>query len=128
MQLSETKRRIKRMEVIYSFLISNNPSHIQNRLQEIVNDFDFNEKDIAIFQKAAKCEDELVEVFTEKVTQWKYSRIGIVEKAIIFLAYLEHKYFATPKIVLIDQCVLMARKYGDEKAYKFINAVLEIIL
>ena len=61
------------------------------------------------------------------LNKWTFKRLEFVEQAILVLGYTEYKYLNTPKPVIINICVKLAQKFGNDESYKFINAVLENI-
>ena len=49
--------------------------------------------------------------------------------SILMLGIGEYKYVGNvDKSVIIDVCIRLAKKYGDEKDYKFVNALLDKVL
>ncbi len=56
---------------------------------------------------------------------WTFDRLGYMERAILLLGYNEIKYLNTPKPVVVNICVKLAKEYCDDNQYKFINAILE---
>ena len=49
--------------------------------------------------------------------------------SILMLGITEYKYIGNvDKSVIIDVCVKLAKKYADEKDYRFVNALLDKIL
>ena len=54
-------------------------------------------------------------------------RLGKTDKAILRLATYEMLYYDTPKVVVINEAVELAKKYSDDKVVKLINAVLDKI-
>lgn len=66
--------------------------------------------------------DALIE---EKSSEWKIERMGKVELALIRLAAYEAKYDdEVPDRVAIDEAVELAKKYGQDQSYSFVNGVL----
>lgn len=61
------------------------------------------------------------------LNEWIFTRLSLVEQAILLLGYTEIKYLEFPRPIAIDIAVKLAAKYADEKSHKFINAVLEKI-
>ena len=62
-------------------------------------------------------------------TTWKMERINLVVISILMLGITEYKYIGNvDKSVIIDVCVKLAKKYADEKDYRFVNALLDKIL
>ncbi|MDR0831816.1 MAG: hypothetical protein LBM99_02840 [Bacillales bacterium] len=61
--------------------------------------------------------------------EWAFERLGIVERSVLLLAYIERYFFNTPKIVLINVCIKLTIKYTtEERASSFINGILENVL
>lgn len=59
------------------------------------------------------------------LNDWVFTRLSLIEQAILLLGYVEIKHLGFARPVAIDIAVKLAAKYADEKSYKFINAVLE---
>lgn len=56
------------------------------------------------------------------------SRIYKIDKAIIYTAVTEMKFYKeTPIAVIINEAVELAKKYGTEKSYAFVNGILKTI-
>ena len=51
-----------------------------------------------------------------------------MEENLIVLAISEQETESTPKSILIDESVRLAKKFGTDNSYKFVNATLEKIL
>lgn len=56
---------------------------------------------------------------------WDYKSIGKVEKAILRLATYELIIENTDKRIIINEAIELAKELADEKAPRFINAVLD---
>jgi N utilization substance protein B len=59
--------------------------------------------------------------------EWTYDDIGKVEKAIMRLGAYEILIAKTDKAIIINEAVELAKELADEKAPKFINAVLDAL-
>lgn len=57
--------------------------------------------------------------------EWKFDRLGCLEKAILFMAASELDFETAPKAIVIDEAVLLSKKYCDDDTYKLINGVLD---
>ena len=74
--------------------------------------------------------DEIKAKFQERMDTWLFSRLNVVEQAILLMSYT-HRYYVdddADKSVIIDVAVRLAKKYLDDKDYKFVNAVLDKLL
>ena len=58
---------------------------------------------------------------------WDYKSIGKVEKAIMRLATFEIMIEGTDKRVIINEAIELAKALADDRAPKFINAVLDAL-
>ena len=55
-------------------------------------------------------------------------RIFRIDRAIISLATVELVYYKeTPVSVVINEAVKLAKKFGSEKSYSFVNGILKSI-
>jgi len=63
----------------------------------------------------------------EHMTEWDYSSIGKVEKAILRLGAYEILVAKTDKAIIINEAVELAKKLADDKSPKFINGVLDAL-
>jgi len=61
------------------------------------------------------------------LTDWDYAGIGKVEKAIMRLGAYEILILKTDKAIIINEAVELAKTLADDKAPKFINAVLDAL-
>lgn len=69
--------------------------------------------------------DEIDEMIDSHSDRWKTNRMGKTDLAIFRIAVAEISYMdAIPDSVSIDEAVKMAKKYGEDRSYAFINSVL----
>ncbi len=51
-----------------------------------------------------------------------------IDHAILYLGTVELLYFKdTPKSVILNECVDLAKKFSSDDAYKFINSILDTV-
>ena len=55
---------------------------------------------------------------------WAYERIGTVERALLIVATYEFSFKNTPIEVIANEIVELAKEYGNEKSYEFVNGIL----
>ena len=68
---------------------------------------------------------ELDEVIDNTSKGWKSDRVGKVELTILRLAIYEIKFDDDiPESVAIDQAVELAKKFGRDESYAFVNGIL----
>lgn len=69
--------------------------------------------------------DELDEIIDNTSKGWKSDRVGKVELTILRLAIYEIKFDDDiPASVAIDQAVELAKKFGRDESYAFVNGIL----
>ena len=60
---------------------------------------------------------------------WRLSRMATVDRNIIRMSVYEFLHETdTPKLVIIDEAIEIAKKYGTQKSSQFINGILDGIL
>ena len=68
------------------------------------------------------------EVLTSTVHHWKLNRIAVVDRNILRMAVCEFLIEPeTPPIVVIDEAIEIAKKYGMETSGSFVNGILDRI-
>ncbi len=71
--------------------------------------------------------DSVDKIISKYLENWDLDRLGKTDRAILRLSTYEMLYYNTPKVVVINEAVELAKKYSDEKIVKLINAVLDKI-
>lgn len=61
-------------------------------------------------------------------SHWRLERIAMVDKNILRLAAYELKHEATPPLVVIDEAVEIAKRFGEADSPAFVNGVLDAIM
>ena len=128
--LSRNQMQGKLMVCIYQYLLHVNmlEKPNMNEIIEGVFEMPFSKCDPFV-KKCIKAvmlhAQDAIEAISPLLKQWTFDRLGYIERAILILAYVQYKYLDTPKPIVIDIAVKLARRYADEDSYKFINAVLQ---
>lgn len=68
---------------------------------------------------------ELEKKANDNLNDWKLSRLGFTDQAILLLGLYELLYTDTPDVVAINEAVELAKKYSDDKVKNMINGVLD---
>ena len=72
--------------------------------------------------------EEIDSVISASLDRWTIDRIGKADLAILRTAAAEMMYIdSIPAGVSINEAVELAKKYGDERSFAFINSVLSKI-
>ena len=65
------------------------------------------------------------EAIKKHLVRWDFSRLNLVDRALLRLSVYELMFQATPPSVVIDEAVDISREYGTDDSYRFINGVLD---
>lgn len=126
MQLTRSELRVKVMTILYQIDIYKQnkiPYDIEACIKEnleIENEF---VKEIVYGVNTY--ESELDEIANKYLDDWDIRRLDKTGANILRMALYELKYTDTPKIVVINEAVELAKKYSDDAVRKMINAVLD---
>jgi len=72
--------------------------------------------------------EEIDTVILSKLKNWTIERIFKIDLSILRLAVYELNYTETPYKVVINEAVELAKKYGNDESYTFINGVLREVI
>lgn len=89
------------------------------------------ENKTVILERVGQVSDKLSDIdamLSEKLEGWSFGRVGKVELAILRLAVFELMFDSVPKGVVINEAVELAKKYGGEESFAFVNGVLSKFL
>ena len=81
-----------------------------------------------LFLGAIEHIDEIDALITKNLENWDFNRLNLVDKAILRLSTysLLFQQDTDPRIV-INEAITIARTYGTDDSFKFVNAVLDSI-
>ena len=68
--------------------------------------------------------DNIKDTIKANTQNWAYERIGLVERTLLIIATYEFLKVNTPIEVVANETVELAKEYGNEKSYKFVNGIL----
>jgi transcription antitermination protein NusB len=70
--------------------------------------------------------DDIIQAQSEN---WRMSRMAVVDRNIIRMSVWEFLHQDdTPKLVIIDEAIEIAKRFGTQKSSQFVNGVLDGIL
>ena len=117
------KTRIQILKVIYSYEI--NPID-ENKWTDLLEKKNI-DRDFAI--KIIENCDKNKEIILEKINSISSidaKKLSLVEKSILIIAFTEILFFDdVPLKVTINEAIELAKIYGSNESYKFINGVLD---
>ena len=72
--------------------------------------------------------DEIDELIKRRAEHWRIQRMAVVDRNILRLAIYEFLYDRdTPKTVVINEAIEIARRFSAQESPQFINGVLDSI-
>jgi N utilization substance protein B len=84
---------------------------------------------VKIFQGTVDHIAEIDDMIQAQAENWRLSRMAVVDRNIIRMSVYEFMHENdTPKLVVIDEAVEIAKKFGTQKSSQFINGILDGIL
>lgn len=125
------KARELALQMLFQFDMSGNqPDQIIDTFEELQkskpNTRDFATK---IFRGTVEHVVVLDEMIQNQAENWRLSRMSTVDRNIIRMSVYEFLHETdTPKLVIIDEAIEIAKKFGTQKSGQFINGILDGIL
>ena len=125
------KARELALQMLYQHDLSGNaPETIVTTFEELQkskpNTREFATK---IFRGTVDHISEIDEMIQNQAENWRLSRMAAVDRNIIRMSIYEFLHEDdTPKLVIIDEAIEIAKKYGTQKSSQFINGILDGIL
>ena len=120
----KTLARESFIKILYQHLISNNEiDKIKEDFIEKRNyDADYLDDLCSVFSRNNK---EIVDEI-KIITNSTISSLTVIDRSILSLSIIELRYFGKlSKKIIINEAILLSKKYSSDDAYKFINKVLD---
>jgi transcription antitermination protein NusB len=81
-----------------------------------------------LFEGVVKNAKELDALVSEHTENWRLERIALIDRAILRLGAHELRVGKTPRKVVVDEAVELAKTFSSEDAAGFVNGVLDAVL
>jgi N utilization substance protein B len=76
----------------------------------------------------AEANRELIDsLIVKHALNWRLDRMAKVDRTILRMSVAEFLYADTPKIVVIDEAIEIARKYSGDDSTEFVNGILDAV-
>lgn len=73
--------------------------------------------------------EEVDALIREQADNWRLERMPPVDRNVLRLAVFEMLYETdTPKLVIVDEAIELAKKFGSEQSGRFVNGLLDGLL
>ncbi|MBI2213586.1 MAG: transcription antitermination factor NusB [Acidobacteria bacterium] len=84
---------------------------------------------IRVFRGTLEKQAEIDTIVVEQTENWRIERMPVVDRNLIRMAIYEMKYLDdTPKLVILDEAIEIAKRFGTNKSSQFINGILDGVL
>ncbi len=124
--MNRNESRIVIMTILYQVLMYQN-NNIDYNLDDVIKDNLEIDNDFVkqMVKGVLEKKESLVDVANKYLKDWKASRLGLTDQAILYLGIYELLYTDTPEVIAINEAVELAKKYSDDKVKNMINGVLD---
>jgi N utilization substance protein B len=79
-----------------------------------------------LVQGVAGSSDDLDQLIERQAENWRVARMPAVDRNVLRLAFWELLYEAdVPKVVIVDEAIELAKKFGSERSGSFVNGLLD---
>jgi N utilization substance protein B len=125
------KARELAVQMLYQFDLSGNkPDMIVETFEDLQKSKpNTREFAVKIFRGTVDHIADIDVMIQAQADNWRLSRMAVVDRNIIRLSVYEFLHESdTPKLVVIDEAIEIAKKFGNDKSPQFINGILDGIL
>jgi len=71
---------------------------------------------------------EIDRLLRDCIEHWRLERLGAVDRGVLRMAAYEFLHEAeTPRIVIIDEAIELAKRFGGEESGQFVNGILDAL-
>jgi len=125
------KARELALQMLYQHDLSGNPPDMILTTFEDLQKSKPNTREFAtrIFKGTVDHLPEIDAMIVQQADNWRIERMAVVDRNIIRMSIYEFLHEEdTPKLVIIDEAIEIAKKFGTQKSSQFINGILDGIL
>lgn len=83
---------------------------------------------LKVWNNFNKYSKELIKKVDSYTQNFSYSQMDVIDQALFILWYVERKELETPKEILLNELVELAKRYSDEWSPKLINGIMHNII
>jgi N utilization substance protein B len=125
------KARELALQMLYQFDLSGNGPDIIIEMFEDLQKSKPNTREFAerVFRGTVAHIADIDGMIQAQADNWRIARMAVVDRNIIRMSIYEFLHETdTPKLVVIDEAIEIAKKFGNDKSSQFINGILDGIL
>ncbi|MFQ9778604.1 transcription antitermination factor NusB [Dialister invisus] len=127
--MSRSKAREHALKVLYAKEINPNTAEISADISDALSEKGKSFSDFLV-EQVQRHRDEIDGEIVRFLKKWSLSQLNIVDKNILRIAIAEFNYTYEDKAdrkVIINEAVELAKVYGGENSYRFINGILSAV-
>lgn len=127
--MSRSKAREHALKVLYAKEINPNTAEISADISNALSEKGKSFSDFLV-EQVQRHRDEIDGEIVRFLKKWSLSQLNIVDKNILRIAIAEFNYTYEDKAdrkVIINEAVELAKVYGGENSYRFINGILSAV-
>lgn len=122
------KARESALKMLYAWEVSKNP--VEQVIDTYWRDFEPQQEGRGfaeqIFRGAVAHKEELDQAIQQASTHWKLNRMAALDRNLLRLATFELFHLEdVPKRVTLNEAIEIAKRFGTEDSWAFINGVLD---
>ena len=125
------KARELAMQMLFQYDVSRNePATIQETFEDFEKSkVSTREFAARIFEGTVRELETIDSMIVAQAENWRIERMAVVDRNIMRASIYEFLHEnETPKLVIIDEAIEIAKRYGNENSSKFVNGILDGIL
>ncbi len=100
-----------------------------NHCDRFISDFGVEREHTAYFRRLAQGIFDNLSALNEKIEavseHWTLARMPVIDRCVLRLAAYELLFTDTPKKVVINEAIELAKKYSTENSGSFVNGILD---
>ena len=70
-------------------------------------------------------EETYINRIEKNLKDWSFSRLCLIDQAILLLSISELSLEINDKAVIINEAIILSKKFSEEDSYRYINGVLD---
>ena len=95
------------------------------QIREQIDDHDLASMARELFGGVIEHRSQLDEQIEAKAENWSLKRMAAVDRNILRLGLFELTHRDVPRGVVINECVELAKRFGDKNSSRFVNGLLD---
>ncbi|NBQ16912.1 transcription antitermination factor NusB [bacterium] len=128
-----TNSRREVRSLIFHLLYALESNEYSVSVQSVVESFnngleldrEIDEEVIATTESIVEKKDQLSAIMLPFLSHWRLDRIGCCTRLILYIAFWEMHFSKTPRTIIINEAIELAKCFAEKDAYKFVNGILD---